>query len=332
MKIRIATRRSNLALVQTRWVAARIREHFPEIEVEEVQVETKGDQILDKPLAEIGGKGLFITEVEACLLDGRAEIAVHSMKDVPAELAEGMDIVCIPEREDPRDLLVSATGEELDALEAGTKIGTGSLRRSCQLRNRRPDLAYGNIRGNVETRLRKMDEGQFGAIILAAAGMRRLGYDEKRPHWVIPTDISIPAVGQGTLAIEARTDATEVIEVLQKLEHRETRLVTTAERAFLGRIEGSCKIPIAGFAQLGDGGRRLTMDAMVGSLDGETILSAATDIYFEDRAHEAQLKEARALGIQMADQLLEQGARKLITDAITEMERQQVQSNGKGRW
>src|SRR5688500_8816083 len=202
VKVRIATRGSKLALVQTRWVAARIREHNPGIEIEEVVIVTKGDKITDVPLAKIGGKGLFVVDVEDAITQGRADIAVHSMKDVPAHLAEGLGIVCVPEREDPRDVLITREGGELDDLTAGTQVGTGSLRRVCQLRQRRPDLAYVPMRGNVDTRLRKLAEGEVGAIVLAAAGLNRLGLAGSVKLAAIPAGTCLPAVGQGALAIE----------------------------------------------------------------------------------------------------------------------------------
>lgn len=331
MKIRIATRKSNLALVQTRWVAERIREHRPDVEIEEVLVTTKGDQILDRPLAAVGGKGLFVTEVEATLLDGRADIAVHSMKDVPHELEEGLGLVCIPEREDPRDVLVTPDGVELDALEAGTRIGTSSLRRASQLKARRPDCDFRTLRGNVETRLRKLDEGSYGAIVLALAGMKRLGYLADRAHWVIPQDICIPAVGQGALGIEARLDDARMAELLAPLEHEETRMAIEAERAFLHTLEGSCKVPVAAHAVLEDGGARIKLDGMVGSLDGTRVLSGASDCYLRgERTREARIGMARTLGLEVAEGLLEKGARALINEAIAESERALKQGNGGG--
>ena len=331
MKIRIATRKSNLALVQTRWVAARIREHAPDVEIEEVAVTTKGDEVLDRPLAAIGGKGLFVTEVEATLLDGRADIAVHSMKDVPHELAEGLGIVCIPEREDPRDILVSPGGVELDALDAGTRVGTSSLRRSSQLRARRPDCDFRTLRGNVETRLRKLDEGQYGAVVLAMAGMLRLGYLGGRPHWIVPLDVCIPAVGQGALGIETRLDDERVAELLAPLEHEPSRMCVEAERAFLHLLEGSCKVPVAAHAVLEEDGARIRLDGMVASLDGTRVLSGASDCWLRgERTREARIGAARTLGLEVAEGLLQKGARKLIEDAITETERSLKQGNGGG--
>ncbi|MEM9195647.1 MAG: hydroxymethylbilane synthase [Myxococcota bacterium] len=327
MKVRIATRKSQLALTQTRWVAAQLKKLRPALNVEEVHVVTQGDKILDRPLSTIGGKGLFVSEVEACLLDDRADIAVHSIKDVPSRLADGLCMGAIPVREDPRDVLCSKDGTELDGLEAGAKIGTSSLRRSAQLRAARPDLAFQSLRGNVPTRLRKLDEGQYDAIVLAAAGLRRLELLE-RPHWVISPELCIPAVGQGALGIEARMDDDATLELLAGLDDPQTRLEVDAERALLKDLEGSCKVPIAGHARLGDG-NRLTLHAMVGSLDGTTILSGASDAYLEGRG-KARGEAARALGTEVAAGLIKRGAKDLIREAIAAVERQQKQGNGSG--
>ncbi len=251
------------------------------------------------------------------------------MKDVPNELADGLGIVCIPEREDPRDVLITSEGLEIDALEAGAKVGTSSLRRSSQLKAHRPDLAFATLRGNVQTRLRKLDEGGYDAIVLAAAGMKRLGLDEERAHWVITPEICIPAVGQGALGIEARLDDEATLAVLAHLEDEKTRLEVEAERAFLSKLEGSCKVPIAGHAELRDGGNRLTMHGMVGSLDGARILSGAGDRYFTDR-HEARVGVAREVGLEIAEGLVKKGAQDLIRDAVAAVERAQKQGNGGG--
>jgi hydroxymethylbilane synthase len=332
VKLRIATRRSRLALTQTRWVAERIRAHASHVQVEEVQVETQGDRIQDRPLTSVGGKGLFVAEVEAVLVAGDADLAVHSLKDVPGDtdLAEGFDILCVPEREDPRDVLVTPDGEELDALTAGTRVGTTSLRRVCQLRTRRPDLAYVTLRGNVDTRLRKLDEGQYGAIVLAAAGLRRLGLLDGRPHWPIPVDVSLPAVGQGTLAIEGRVDDTRLRDLLAPLEHPLTRILTEAERTLLRRLEGSCQVPIAGHARRSRDAQRLSLEGLVGSLDGATVLQAASERYLTGRRHEDHVATARELGLEVADGLIARGARQLMRDAEAAVMRQEHQGNGGG--
>jgi hydroxymethylbilane synthase len=256
MKIRIATRKSQLALVQTRWVAARLRESRPDLEVEEVAVVTRADKILDRPLTAIGGKGLFVSEVEGLVVRGEADIAVHSLKDVPGdvELPEGLDLVCIPVREDAHDVLLTRDGSELDELPTGAKVGTTSLRRVAQLRARRPDLEFGTLRGNVGTRIERLREGKFDAIVLAAAGLSRLGLLDQVPHQVLPIELCMPAVGQGTLAIEAHVADEALLALLAPLEDPVTRLRTEAERGLLRRLEGSCRVPLAGHARLSEDG------------------------------------------------------------------------------
>jgi len=314
--IRIATRQSPLALAQVHWVAARIKEHAPDVVIEEVHVLTKGDKVTDKPLASIGGKGLFINEVEAQLVAGAADMAVHSMKDVPTDddLAEGMDLICVPEREDPHDVLVTRDGIELSELKEGATIGTSSLRRSCQLGVARPDLRFAVCRGNVGTRLRKLDEGQYDAIVLAAAGLRRLQID--RSYWTIPPDTSLPATGQGALGIEARVDATELLDLLKPLEHRPTRLAIEAERAYLKRLHGSCTTPVAAHARFDDDGEtRMRIDGIVGSIDGKQLLRSSTDGYVNSPDYAARLSTAARMGIELAEMLLERGAAELIAEA-----------------
>jgi len=328
VKIRIATRKSQLALTQTRWIAARIKEAHPEVEVEEVHVVTRGDVILDRPLAAIGGKGLFISEVEAVVSAGDADLAVHSLKDVPGDtpLAEGMDIVCVPKREDPRDVLISAEGTPLADLPRGARVGTTSLRRMSQLRKSRPDLEFATLRGNVETRLRKLDEGNYHAIVLAAAGLKRLGLLEGRAYDVLEPEICLPAVGQGTLAIEARADDERVKGLLAHLEHHETRLRTEAERAMLIALCGSCQVPIAGHARLLDDGARLWLEGMVASIDGDRVLTATSESFLKGRDEASRRKEAADLGETIAKNLVDQGARDLMREAEATMARQQ-QSN-----
>ena len=314
MKLRIATRKSRLALAQTRHVAAALKALEPTLEVEELPLTTEGDRILDRPLAEIGGKGLFVSEVEAAIVDGRADIAVHSIKDVPSGLAEGLQITAIPEREDPRDCLLSRDGVEIDALEAGQRIGTSSLRRAAQLKAHRPDLAFASLRGNVDTRLRKLDEGNYDAIVLALAGMKRLGLTDRK-HWVIPTNVCLPAIGQGALGIETRAADAATNALVTQLDHDKTRLEVEAERALLQKLEGSCRVPIAGHAVLREGSR-LTLHGMVGSLDGSRILSGASDTYLAQKAPEGLIAQAQATGIEVADNLIKQGALDLIREAI----------------
>lgn len=316
MRLRIATRKSPLALAQTRWVAARLKAQRADLEIEEVHVVTQGDRVLDQPLAKIGGKGLFISEVEAALTEGRAELAVHSMKDVPDTLAEGMAILCVPEREDPRDVLVSANGVELSELARGATIGTSSLRRSCQLRAARGDLAFAVLRGNVGTRLGKLDRGDFDAIVLAYAGLKRLDLDRERALWPIPPDTSLPAVGQGALGIEGRADARDLLALLGPLEHPATRLAVEAERAYLSRLHGSCTTPIAAYARFDDDGQtRMRIDGMVGSIDGDRVLNASIDGYVDAPDHAARLSQAFKMGQELAEMQLERGAAELIEQA-----------------
>ncbi|HJK97681.1 MAG TPA: hydroxymethylbilane synthase [Polyangiaceae bacterium LLY-WYZ-14_1] len=330
-RIRIATRESLLALAQTRWVAERLRALAPGLEVVEVAVKTQGDKILDKPLASIGGKGLFLKEVEEALLDGRAELAVHSMKDVPPDVAPGCVIAAVPEREDPHDVLVTVDGVELDDLEAGDKVGTSSLRRAAQLASRRPDLQYVTLRGNVQTRLRKLDEGKYRAIVLAAAGMRRLGLDVDRKHVVLGVDQSIPAVGQGALALEVRGDDEATRALVARLDDPVAAVQVAAERAFLSKLEGSCRTPIAGHATLEDGGARLSFRGMVASIDGQQVLTTSADRWLPDASdHEARVDVARGIGLEAAGAVLRQGAAEVIREAVAHQMRLEAQSNGGG--
>ena len=312
MKLRVATRKSALALTQTRWVISRLQELNPGLHVDEVQIVTEGDRIQNVSLAKFGGKGLFVSEVEAALTDGRADFAVHSMKDLPAELAEGLAIACVPKREDPRDVLVTREGVEIDALSAGASVGTSSLRRSCQLRAFRNDLRYELLRGNVDTRLRKLDEGAYDAIVLAHAGLKRLHLAD-RPLWAIPADVCLPAVGQGALAIEARANDSATVLALQKLEDPITRTCVEAERAFLALLNGGCHAPMAAHARIEEG--VLRMDAIVGSLDGSQILRAGSEHYATDSGDDELRATAVRLGRTLAKTLLAEGANALLEEA-----------------
>ncbi len=312
--LRVATRKSLLALTQTRAVAADLCARWPGLVVEEVQIVTEGDRNQTDLLSKFGGKGLFVSEVEAALVDGRADFAVHSMKDVPAVLAPGLSLVCVPPREDPRDVLVTREGLELDALVAGARVGTSSLRRSCQLRAARNDLAYTVLRGNVDTRLRKLDEGRYDAIVLALAGLRRLGLAD-RALWPIPPDVCVPAVGQGVLALEARAADARTRALLAPLEDPATRLCVEAERAFLGRLEGGCQAPLAAHARLASDGARLHLDALVGSVDGDELLRAGTEIWLPATPADARLRAAIDAGHELAATLLARGADRLLAHA-----------------
>jgi hydroxymethylbilane synthase len=313
MKLRIATRKSALALVQTNWVADQLRQHHAGLTVELVEVVTTGDRIQNVSLSEIGGKGLFVSEVEDVLLRGEAELAVHSLKDVPAELAPGLILGAIPEREDPSDVLVTAEGYALDDLSAGDRVGTNSLRRTLQLRRQRNDLQYAMLRGNVDTRLRKLAAGEYHAIVLAAAGLRRLGlYD--RPLWPIPLDISVPSVGQGALAVEVRADDARTRELLAPLDHEATRACVEAERAFLAALGGDCHTPLGGHAQVIDG--RVRFDGWVGAVDGRDNVRASVDIWLDANRSLGEL--TAQVAHEAAETLLARGARELLAQAKAE--------------
>jgi hydroxymethylbilane synthase len=320
MKLRIATRRSALALVQSNFVADLLKQHEPGLTVELVEVVTQGDRIQNVALSAIGGKGLFVSEVEDVLLRGDAEVAVHSLKDVPAELAPGLVLGAIPEREDPRDVLVTAEGDALDDLEAGARIGTSSLRRSLQMRRQRNDLQYALLRGNVDTRLRKLADGEYRAIVLAAAGLKRLGLFD-RPLWPIPVEISVPAVGQGALAIEARQDDARTLALLAKIDHAVTRACVMAERLFLATLGGDCHTPLGGHAELVDDGRRLRFQGWVGSVDGEQHVHASEDLWLE--ANSPIERDADSVAREVANTLLSRGAKQLIEQAQADAAAQQ---------
>jgi hydroxymethylbilane synthase len=299
--IRIATRRSPLAKWQANHVASLLRANEPALDVRLHEVVTRGDRILDVPLADVGGKGLFVKEIEDALLAGEAEVAVHSMKDLPAVLAPGLLIGAVPEREDPRDALCSPRWKTLDRLPKGGKVGTSSLRRSAQLKAIRPDLEIHMVRGNVETRLRKAAES-LDAVVLAYAGLRRLGLAEHATQ-VLSADEMLPAVAQGALALEARAADGATLKRLSALEHPETRVRTEAERGFLARIEGGCQVPIAGHARVE--GQSVVLRALVASLDGTKVIRA-------ERA--APLADARRLGEALAEELLSKGAAEILRE------------------
>ncbi|WP_217486432.1 hydroxymethylbilane synthase [Acinetobacter seifertii] len=298
--LKIATRQSPLALWQAEHIRARLQELHPDLTVELVKFVTQGDKILDTPLAKIGGKGLFVKELEAALLDGRADLAVHSMKDVPMALPEGLTLAVICEREDPLDAFVSNQFEKFADLPQGARVGTSSLRRKSQILKQRPDLQIIDLRGNVGTRLGKLDDGQYDAIILASAGLKRLGLENRIRHTIEP-NVSLPAVGQGALGLECRADDQDVLALIQPLLHIETDVCVRAERAFNAYLEGGCQVPIAGYATLQDG--KIHIEGRVGSPDGQTLLRAE----MTDEAHNAQ-----QLGENLARNLLEQGAGDLL--------------------
>lgn len=294
--LRIATRKSPLALWQAEHVAARLRGAHPGLAVELVGMSTQGDRILDSPLAKVGGKGLFVKELEVALLDGRADIAVHSMKDVPVEFPDGLHLPVILEREDPRDAFVSNAYARFEDLPQGARVGTSSLRRQCQLAARRPDLVIDSLRGNVNSRLAKLDAGQFDAIILAAAGLKRLGFAD-RIRCELEPEVSLPAIGQGAIGIECRCDDARTAALIAVLDDAGTHLRLRAERALNTRLKGGCQVPIAGHAILD--GDRLWLRGLVGEPDGSRTLRAE---------RRGAASEAEALGVQLAEDLLALGA------------------------
>jgi hydroxymethylbilane synthase len=299
--IRIATRRSPLAKWQANHVADLLRAREPGLEVRLHELVTKGDRILEVPLAEVGGKGLFVKEIEDALLQDDAEIAVHSMKDLPAVVAPGLVIGAVPEREDPRDALCSPRHGTLEKLPRGARVGTSSLRRSAQLKALRPDLQIEVVRGNVETRLRKASEG-LDAVVLAYAGLRRLGL-ATHATYVFPVEEMLPAVAQGALALEARDADGATLTRLARLDHPETRVRVEAERGFLARIEGGCQVPIAGHATIEHG--RVRLRALVASLDGKRVVRGERS---------GPPAEARALGVSLAEELLSKGAGEILAE------------------
>jgi hydroxymethylbilane synthase len=304
----IATRESPLALWQAEFVQAALTQAHPDLEVKLLGMTSRGDQLLDVPLAKVGGKGLFVKELEEALLDGSADIAVHSMKDVPMEFPEGLQLGVICEREDPSDAFVSNQYSVLEELPIGSVVGTSSLRRECQLRARRPDLEVKFLRGNVNTRLRKLDDGEYDAIILASAGLLRLGFGERIAQRM---DIaqSLPAGGQGAVGIELRSDDVEVLALLQAVHHQHTADRVIAERAMNRRLEGGCQVPIACYADYVSGGEQLLLRGLVGKPDGTLLLRAEA---------QAPVSDAEQLGIRVAEDLLAQGAAAILAEVYGE--------------
>jgi hydroxymethylbilane synthase len=300
--IRIATRGSMLALQQSGIIREALEKFWPEIRFELQIIKTTGDKITGVPLAQVGGKGLFVKEIEDALLDGSADLAVHSMKDVPAALPEGLVIAAVPEREDPRDALIIRSGKTIADLRHGALIGTSSLRRSAQIRAMRPDFEVRDLRGNVETRLRKLDEGQFEAIILAAAGLNRMGWQDRVTMYMDPVEF-IPAIGQGALGIEARSEDHRVLSLLAPLDHPETAVTVSSERSLLKELEGGCQVPIAGYARLT--GKTIRLSGLVASLDGRQLFRAVRT---------APMEDAVVLGKRVAGELLDLGARKILDE------------------
>jgi hydroxymethylbilane synthase len=298
----IGTRGSQLALWQAEWVQRQLKQIAPDLSVVLKRIQTSGDKIQDVPLAKVGGKGLFVKEIEEALLRKDIDLAVHSMKDLPAVLPSGLHIICVPEREDPRDALLAGDKKKLDALPLGARVGTSSLRRQAQLLHVRPDLQIKMLRGNVDTRLRKLQENHFDAIVLAASGLKRLGWDEHITE-CLPVDVSLPAIGQGALGIEGREDDGFVRNLVSRLEHQQTRVTVTAERALLKRLEGGCQVPIAGHAVLQ--GENLTLDGLVISLDGKRYVRYSLS---------GLMAEAESIGKKVAEGLLDRGAQPILQE------------------
>ncbi len=301
-KIKVGTRGSKLALAQTNWVIEKIKERYPDLTVETVIIKTKGDKITDVPLAKVGGKGLFVKEIEEALLRGDIDLAVHSMKDVPTELPEGLEIAIVPERESPYDVLISRELKGLFDLPSGARVGTSSLRRSAQIRAKRPELKIENLRGNLDTRLRKLREGLYEAIIVAEAGLLRLGLGNT-PRERLSPEIMLPAIGQGALAIELRKEDFELKEALAFLHHQETAVCVAAERAFLAALGGGCQVPLAAYATLK--GQRLLLEALIADPSGEIVL--------RDQI-EGLSSEAEEMGRSLAETLLSRGGRKILDE------------------
>lgn len=306
--IRIATRQSPLALWQAHYVKDALQAAHPGLEVELVTMVTRGDVILDTPLAKVGGKGLFVKELEVAMLEGRADLAVHSMKDVPVDFPEGLGLVTICEREDPRDAFVSNTYASLDELPHGAIVGTCSLRRQCQLKEARPDLVIKELRGNVGTRLGKLDAGEYDAIILAAAGLKRLKLEQRIRSFIEPEQ-SLPAVGQGAVGIECRLDDARLRELLAPLSHAETTDRVLCERAMNLTLEGGCQVPIGSYALLE--GDDLWLRALVGEPDGSHIVRGEIC---------GPRQDAERLGVELANRLLANGARDILTKLYAEHE------------
>jgi hydroxymethylbilane synthase len=301
--LRIATRSSALALWQAEFIKAELERLNDGVTVELIKIKTQGDKILDVPLSKIGGKGLFVKELEEAMMDGRADLAVHSMKDVPMHFPEGLGLVAICEREDPTDAFVSNDFDTVDALPHGAVVGTASLRREAQLRAYRPDLEIRTLRGNVNTRLAKLDAGDYRAIVLASSGLKRLGFHD-RIRYSLPDSISLPAVGQGALGIECRLDDNELITMLAQLDHVDSSDRVKAERALNRRLEGGCQVPIAAYALLEDNDM-LWLRGLVGAVDGTKVFRV------EGRSHR---KDGEKLGRELAEDLLALGADKVLAE------------------
>jgi len=301
MILKIGTRGSKLALAQSEWVKKKIEKRHTDARVELVRIKTTGDKILDSPLSKIGGKGLFVKEIEEALLNKHIHMAVHSMKDVPAELPDELMLCAFPEREDPCDAFISLRDKSIEGLPEGSRVGTSSLRRAAQLLHMRPDLDMVALRGNVDTRLRKLESGEADAIILAAAGLRRLGLEDRITS-VIPSEQVLPAIGQGALGLEVRRDDHDTISLLDFLNHKPTEITVRAERAFLKKVEGGCQVPVAAYALLNS--NKIHLRGMVAELDGSRVIR--DDI-------SGNMHQAEEMGVNLAKRLLDAGAREILS-------------------
>ncbi|MDH5561167.1 MAG: hydroxymethylbilane synthase [Deltaproteobacteria bacterium] len=306
-KLVIATRSSQLALWQANWIKERLEKTHSELEVELKHIKTKGDKILDTPLAMIGGKGLFVKELEVEMLEGRADIAVHSMKDVPVDLPEGLEISVITKRENPSDAFVSNRHKDFGSLPKSAKVGTSSLRRVAQLQKARPDLEFVSLRGNVNSRLRKLDEGQFDAIILAAAGLIRLGMGERITS-LLSHDECLPAIGQGVVSIESRSNDHEVLDLIDCLKHEETTICVEAERAFLTRLNGGCQVPLGGHAVLSH--KQVILSGLIARPDGRQVIRFS---------EQGAINDAGKIGVVLAERMLEKGGREILKEVGIEV-------------
>ncbi len=302
LRIRIGTRKSKLALWQANFIADSLRKHFPNLEVELVKIVTKGDKILDVPLAKVGGKGLFVKEIEEAMLRGEIDIAVHSLKDVPTYFPEGLGLIAVTEREDPRDAFLSVKYNSIEELPSGSVLGTSSLRRKAQIMLKRKDIKILDLRGNVDTRIRKLEEGQYDGIILAYAGLKRLGLEDKVKQ-ILEPDFMIPAVAQGFLGIEGKLDDEKTKEIVSVLNHTESEIRAKCERAFLKTLEGGCQVPLACYSEIINGNIKIT--GFVSDLEGERI--------FKDTLIDKK-ENAENAGIELANRLLEAGADKVLKE------------------
>ncbi len=311
-KIIIGTRGSKLALWQAEWIKSQLNELYPELKIELNKIKTTGDKILDVPLAKVGGKGLFVKEIEEAILKGEADIAVHSMKDVPTDFPEGLHLSVITKREDPRDAFIPRISNSkfeiprFNELPLGATVGTSSLRRSCQLLSIRPDLKIVQLRGNLDTRIRKLDEKQFDAIILAVAGVKRLGWSERIAD-ILSTEMCLPAIGQGAVGIECKIDDEFINNLIAPLNHSETSTCIRAERAFLKRLEGGCQVPIAAYARIEQRSEEkiLIIDGLVGSISGDRIIRGQIN---------GKIEDAENLGVRLAEDLLSKGAKEILDE------------------